>query len=189
MKPTRTFIAVDPGPKVVEKLVALQGRLADTGAEVSWVEPANLHVTLLFLGEVDQRELLPVCRAVAAVCKNHEGFTLKFDTVGAFPTPRRPRILWAGISEGADALIALHADLEPPLLELGCYRREDRPFAPHVTLGRVKADGGSDDLVKSLARQANWRGPETAIREVLVMGSVLTREGPRYSVLSTVKLG
>jgi 2'-5' RNA ligase len=184
----RTFIAVDVGKPLRDRLVALQEKLGQSVAAVKWVEVENLHVTLLFLGEVDERELPPLCRAVSVVCGRHDRFDLSLATVGCFPNPRRPRVVWAGVGAGGPELVALHDSLEPPLLELRCYRREERQFTPHVTLGRVKSDGSADALAAALTKQAKWRGGEVEVREVLVMSSQLTPLGPEYTVLSRSKL-
>jgi 2'-5' RNA ligase len=184
----RTFIAVDLGQALRERCVALQETLARTGTEVKWVEIDNLHVTLLFLGEVDERTVPEVCRAVAVICGRQEGFTLSVETVGCFPNPRRPRTLWVGVGEGQDELIALHDALEPPLLDLGCYRRENRPYTPHVTLGRVKSDRPTEKLAAELLKRASWKAGETQVREVLVLSSELTPKGPIYTVLGRGKL-
>lgn len=184
----RTFIAVDLGKPLRERLVALQAQLAQSGAAVKWVETENLHVTLLFLGEVDERELPPLCRAVSVVCGRHDRFDLRLETVGCFPNPRRPRVVWAGVGAGASELVALHDALEPPLLELGCYRREERQYTPHITLGRVQSDQSADALTATLLKQARWRGGEVEVREVQVMSSQLTPRGPEYAVLSRAKL-
>jgi RNA 2',3'-cyclic 3'-phosphodiesterase len=184
----RTFLAVDVGKPLRDRLVTLQESLARSGAEVKWVEPENLHVTLLFLGEVDEREVIDVCRAVAASCARHDRFALSVETVGCFPNARRPRVVWAGCGVGGPELVALHDALEPPLQALGCYRREERQFTPHVTLGRVKSEGGGPALAAALQRKADWQGGETDVREVLVMSSELTSQGPVYAVLSRAKL-
>lgn len=184
----RTFIAVDLGQKLRDRCVAMQENLAKLGASLKWVEPDNLHVTLLFLGEVDERAVPEVCAAVAAVCVQHDTFTLSVEKVGCFGSPRRPRTLWAGVGEGATELIALHDALEPPLLDLGCYRREERPFTPHITLGRAKSDDPSEKLAAALKRYATWNAGEVEVRELLVLSSELTRNGPIYSVLSRAPL-
>jgi 2'-5' RNA ligase len=184
----RTFIAIDLGKPLRSRLVALQEKLAQSGAAVKWVEVNNLHVTLLFLGEVDERELPPLCRAVSLVCGRHDRFDVSLETVGCFPNPRRPRVIWAGVGAGAPELVALHDSLEAPLLELGCYRREERQYTPHVTLGRVKSDGSADAVAAAVTKQASWRGGEVEVREVLVMSSQLTPQGPEYAVLSRGKL-
>ncbi len=185
----RTFIGVDLGKTIRERISALQETLARAGTEVKWVEAGNLHVTLLFLGEVDAREVPAVCRVVAEVTARHAPFPLSVETAGCFPNPRRPRVLWVGVGEGTQPLCALHDELEPPLMDLGCYRREDRQYTPHITLGRVKSERPTDTLAAALARQAGWKGGEVSVRELLVLSSELTPKGPVYTVLSRAKLG
>jgi 2'-5' RNA ligase len=184
----RTFIAVDLGKAIRDRCVALQENLARSGAEVKWVEPENLHVTLLFLGEVNDREVPAMCTAVAEVCTQHAPFPMTVETVGCFPNPRRPRVVWVGTGEGAAELTALHDALEGLLLALGCYRREERQYTPHVTLGRVKSDHPTDKLAAGLAKYAKWQGGQIAVREILVLSSELTPQGPVYTVLSRAKL-
>jgi 2'-5' RNA ligase len=184
----RTFIAVDPGKAIRDRLVTLQSELAEGGPEVKWVEPENLHVTLLFLGEVDARQVPEVCASVAEVCSTLPAFAMSLTAVGGFPNTRRPRVLWVGIGEGAAELVALHDALEPPLLKLRCYRREERRYTPHVTLGRIRRERPDDRLGTVLGRYANWRGGNTQVTEVLVLSSELTRQGPVYTVLSRARL-
>ena len=189
MSRTRTFIAIDPGKDIRNRLVALQEQLAKAGTEVKWVEPENLHVTLLFLGEVDERDLPAVCKAVADVTQQTLAFPMSVERASCFGSPRRPRTLWAGVGEGTQAVCALHDALEGPLLDLGCYRREERQYTPHITLGRVRGDRPGDQLGAALAKQAGWRCGEQPVREVLVMGSELTPKGPVYTVMGRGKLG
>ena len=184
----RTFIAIDLGKTIRDRVVALQESLAAVAPEVKWALPHNLHLTLLFLGEVDQREIHDVCKAVKDAAATVAEFSLTVAGAGGFPNSRRPRILWAGIGAGADEIVALHHALEKPLLELGCYRREDRKFTPHVTLGRIRSEQPPAGLDKALAKQQAWRGGETTISEVHVMSSDLSPAGPVYAVLSRAKL-
>src|SRR5713226_2374620 len=115
----RTFIAVDIGKPNRDRVVALQEALGRTGVEVKWVEPENLHVTLLFLGEVEDRAMPEVCRAVQGVTVRHAPFPMSIESAGCFPNARRPRILWVGVGEGVQPLCALHDELEIPLQALG----------------------------------------------------------------------
>jgi 2'-5' RNA ligase len=184
----RTFLAVGLTPALRKRLAALQETLRRGGADVKWVEEENLHVTLLFLGEVDERDVMAVCRAVSGVCAGLDGFEMTLSGVGGFPNPRRPRVAWVGVGAGAAELTALHDALEPPLLELGCYRREGRQYTPHVTLGRAAAEGGNGDLGEALRRQAGWFGGTQQVREVCVMSSRLTPQGPVYAPLSRAAL-
>jgi RNA 2',3'-cyclic 3'-phosphodiesterase len=185
----RTFIAVDLDKAIRDRVVAMQDTLARTGTEVKWVEPENLHVSLLFLGEVDDREIPAVCRVVGECCRVQAPFLMSVETVGCFPNARRPRVLWVGIGEGTQELCAVHDALEPPLLDLGCYRREERKYTPHITLGRVKSDRPTEKLTSALAKHAGWKGGEVAVSEVLVLSSKLSSQGPEYAVLSRAKLG
>jgi RNA 2',3'-cyclic 3'-phosphodiesterase len=185
----RTFIGVDIGKSIRERAVALQETLARTGTDVKWVEPENLHVTLLFLGEVDDREVPAVCRVVAEQTHQHPAFMMNIQSAGCFPNLRRPRILWIGVGEGTQELCAVHDSLETPLLELGCYRREERQYTPHITLGRVKSDRPAEKLSAALAQNAGWQGGKVSVSEILVMSSELTPKGPVYTILSRAKLG
>jgi 2'-5' RNA ligase len=184
----RTFIALPLEKPIRDRLVTLQERLAASGNDVKWVEHDNLHVTLLFLGEVDERDVAGVCRAVVAVCQVHQGFPVAVERVGSFPNVRRPRTLWVGVGNGTQEICALHDALEPPLLDLGCYRREERQYTPHVTLGRVRGDRAGAALVPALQKQAAWQAGSMHAGEIHVLSSELTSDGPVYTVLSRAKL-
>lgn len=184
----RTFIAVDLGQAIRDRLGSLQDNFRRLTAGVKWTEAENLHITLLFLGEVDDREIPAVCKAVDDVCQASPVFPSSVEGSGCFPNPRRPRILWVGVGAGASELIALHDALEPPLLALGCYRREERKFTPHVTLGRVRGEAAPAGLAQALAKHQSWKAGDTTVREVHVMASELTPTGPKYTVLSRSKL-
>jgi RNA 2',3'-cyclic 3'-phosphodiesterase len=183
----RTFIAVEVSPFARDRLRGLQEQLAPHAEGVKWVETNNLHLTLVFLGEVNDREVVRVCRATEGACADAAPFSFTLAGLGAFPTPRRPRTLIAKVREGADAIIALHAALEPALTELGCYRREERAFTPHVTVGRVSSEA-TGDLPAAILKFAAWQGGETNVREVRVMASELGPNGPEYTILGRAKL-
>ena len=188
MPRTRTFIAVDLSPEIRDAAVALQQVLEKSGALVKWSAPETMHVTLLFLGEVDDRELHAVCRAVREVAAAEPAFPLRVSGVGAFPTPRRPKILWAGITEGAEELRRLYGRLEEKLLDLGCYRKEERGYTPHLTLGRARSEADGFALARQLPKFLNWDGGRTMVDEVLVYASVLEKDGPEYTVLGRGEL-
>jgi 2'-5' RNA ligase len=188
MARTRTFIAVELGKAVRERIVKLQDSLASAASEVKWVEPENLHVTLLFLGEVDDREVHRVCRIAVDSASGQPGFVMTVESAGCFPNPRHPRILWVGVGQGARELIGLHDALEEPLMQMG-YRREDRPYTPHITIGRVRSARSTEALANALVRQGGWQGGEVGVGELLVMGSELMPRGPVYTILGRAPLG
>src|SRR3954470_1669640 len=102
MSRIRTFLAVELPGGLRSRLVALQETLARAGGDVRWSAPETLHVTLLFLGDVEDRDLHTVCRAVGGVCAKLKPFPITVEGVGCFPSPSRPRTLWAGVKEGAE---------------------------------------------------------------------------------------
>lgn len=184
MPRTRTFLAVDAGDAIRKQAIALQKQLAKSAEGVNWTDPGGMHVTLLFLGEVDDRELVRVCRAVKDVARREPPFTFRVSGVGAFPNPRRPKVVWGGITDGADDLKRLHAALEAAMLDLGCYRTEDRAYTPHLTLGRVTDDAAGLAVAAELPKLADWDGGRASAGEVRVYSSELLRSGPEYTVLS-----
>jgi 2'-5' RNA ligase len=189
MKKARTFIAINPGKKIRDRLVALQEKFSREGVSAKWVEPDNIHLTLIFLGEVEMLTVPKVCKVVAEAADQIPAFPLTVEHAGCFGNPRRPRTLWVGVGEGSEEVTALHAALEEPLLDLGCYRREARPFTPHLTIGRIEGNRHDVDLSTLLAAHENWKAGETTVAEILVMGSELTPKGPIYTVLGRGKLG
>jgi 2'-5' RNA ligase len=184
----RTFIGLDVGDGIRQSAAALQNQLAATGAAVNWTAPANFHLTLQFLGDVDDRDLAGVCRAVAAGAAGEPPFRLRVSGLGAFPTPRRPKVLWAGVAEGGDEVRRLFAALELPLTALGVYRKEDRPYTPHLTLGRAKDEAAGHALAPLLTKHRDWDGGRTEVDEVLVYSSELRRDGPDYAVIGRARL-
>lgn len=184
----RTFIAVDVGESIVAAATSLQKQLATSGAAVKWVEPDAMHITLLFLGEVDERDLVNVCRLVTKAAGEMPSFPLRIAGVGAFPNPRRPKVVWAGITDGAEELRRFFQMLEEPLIERGIYRKEERDFTPHLTLGRVRSEEDGNLLAVELPKHLAWKGGQTVIDEVLVMSSELRRDGPEYAVMGRSRL-
>jgi 2'-5' RNA ligase len=184
----RTFIGVPLSPAIRDRLVALQAQFAETGVDVKWVELENLHVTMLFLGEVDAREVLTVCKTVERVTTAMEPFVMRVAGIGCFPNPRRPRTIWAGIEEGSQQLVELHDALEVPLMEQGCYRREERAFTPHITLGRVKGESDTRVLAEAMKQQADWFAGQMTVTEIHVLSSELKKDGPVYTVMSRAGL-
>jgi RNA 2',3'-cyclic 3'-phosphodiesterase len=185
----RTFIAVELPAVIRDACVGLQKTLTRAAPDVKWVEEENLHITLLFLGEVDDRDLITVCRAAQKACATIEPFSLVITGADCFGEAHRPRTIWVGTGEGTADLVALHAALEEAMIDSSTYRREARQFAPHVTLGRAKGDDPAEDLPQALLRERDWQGGECEVTQVRVLSSELRREGPVYAVVSTVKLG
>ncbi|HEY1192145.1 MAG TPA: RNA 2',3'-cyclic phosphodiesterase [Gemmata sp.] len=185
---TRTFIGIDIGDAIRGSAVALQKELTKAGAAVKWVTPESMHITLLFLGDVDDRELHAVCKGVKAAVAGEPAFSLRVSGVGAFPNARHPKVVWGGVTDGAEPLQRMHLALEEEMLELGCYRTEERGYTPHLTLGRLTTAADTFALATELPKRATWQGGRVTVEEVLVYNSEMDRDGPVYTVIGRAPL-
>jgi 2'-5' RNA ligase len=189
MARTRTFLGVKIGSNARAAAAGIQDELAQTGARAKWVEAGNMHITLVFLGELDDRDLMTVFKVAKKVALKVSPFGVEVAGLGAFPTPRRPKVIWAGIAEGEAELRELHAALETPLIDAGAYRKEDRGYTPHLTLGRPNGEADGQMLAAELPKYKDWKGGSFLVDELIVFGSELRRDGPEYTVLGRVPLG
>ena len=185
----RTFIAVEISEEVRSATRALMERLGRARADVNWVRPDHLHLTLNFLGDVEPNATPAICKSAVEIATQFEPITIRCAGVGAFPKIERPRTLWLGVEEGADRLIALQAELEVAMADLG-FQPEARRFQPHLTIGRVRKGGKSlEQLTEKLVDQKDFDTGTSLVRELVVYSSVLTKEGPIYTRLSGAHLG
>jgi 2'-5' RNA ligase len=180
-RPVRAFIAVFP-PLEVRKETLAAARRSSLDDRVRWIRPENVHLTLKFLGDVREEALDSICAAVGKVCTGYAPFDVGLMGLGAFPSARRARILWAGTGMGSDQLSSLAANVDAALVPLG-FEREKRPYTPHMTLGRVRGRSTSLDL------PSDAEGPEFRVERVDLMKSTLTQEGPIYENLKAFVLG
>jgi 2'-5' RNA ligase len=184
----RAFIALTLPDEVRRSLAALQRELAAAGADVKWVEPANLHVTLKFLGEVTDEQRRAVEQLLGDVVCGEAAFTLGLDRVGAFPSFSSPRVVWVGLGEGKERAVRIAERIEESYGSLG-LPKEERPFAAHVTLGRVRSPHRLPPLARAV-HECAWRKPAPWTVTVLTLyQSVLGSDGPRYTVLAEAPLG
>jgi 2'-5' RNA ligase len=138
----RVFVAVFPPSEVLDRLSALVEHVRRPGDGVSWVKRENLHYTLRFLGELERSRAEAACRAGREAVRGMTLFEAVLGAPGAFPNFRHPRVLWIGMSEGGPSLVLLARCLDEALRREG-FGRPDRPFAAHLTLGRVREPGSS----------------------------------------------
>lgn len=183
----RAFVAVNLEPGLKEALAHVQQRLKATRADVGWVRPENIHLTLKFLGQVGENHLGPVGEALGAAARGFGSFRLVLGGLGAFPQPRAARVIWVGISQGAEAVAKLQARVETGLEPLG-FPREQRPFSAHLTLGRVRGPGHREQLAVALSSMPTEPVGEMVLDRIELMKSDLGPEGARYSVLQSFPL-
>lgn len=180
----RAFIAIDLPENIRESLHLLQKKLHDPASPVSWVNASSLHITLKFLGEITQEQAQAVKQMLQSQIFSQAPFTIKLGGLGAFPSLRAPAVLWVGVSQGDEAVKSLAGIIEKESRRLS-LRGEERPFSAHVTIGRLRGQAPSVFLGK--LREVKWREPGAWQAEALTFyQSVLSPEGPRYSVLAEV---
>jgi 2'-5' RNA ligase len=183
----RAFIAANLEHGLRDRIARIQERLKESRADVSWVRPENLHLTLKFLGEVEEAALTAVADAIGPVAARHAPLRLVVAGLGAFPQPRAARVVWIGVREGAEGLAKLHAELEAGLEPLG-FQREARPFTSHLTLGRVRGPGRREQLAAAVTSMMPEPVGDMLLDRIDLMRSELRPEGARYSVLRTFPL-
>ncbi len=183
----RTFISVELPAEVKQNLVELIAELKQSDADVKWVKAENLHMTLKFLGWVDDKKLDELAELTAKAVKGLGSFKAKFEGLGTFPAGKSPRVVWVGTAEGGDRLCDLAQNLETTLSKAG-FRSEARKFQPHLTIGRVKEKKNIDQLVKRINSVKDAKFGEALIDKIFIMKSTLTCSGPVYEIFKEVKL-
>jgi 2'-5' RNA ligase len=166
-------------------------KLRVAAAEVNWVRPEQMHLTLKFLGDVRDTETPDICRVVHDVASQFEPFEIICRGAGAFPNSREPRTLWIGIEDGADELKRLQAALDEALKSQLGFAKEQRGFHPHLTIGRVKreAPGSRGELAHLLEQHVQFDADLAVIDEVVTFASFLDRKGPTHEALDHGELG
>jgi 2'-5' RNA ligase len=191
MPDLRLFIAAEVPPEIRGKAAAVARRarshLELPGTRISWVRENNLHFTLKFLGDTAADTVDIISRSLDAACARHRPFSIKVRGTGCFPSAGRPRVVWMGLSEGAERLSALAADIEREMTDLG-FPPEARMFSPHLTLGRIKAAGHAD-FAAALKSTAGAEAGTCTIGHVTLFRSVLDPSGAIYTPLNRSGLG
>ena len=183
----RLFIAINIPKKEREKIHRSSRILREQGYPVRWASSDVFHLTMKFLGDIRPESLSGIEEVLKGVAGTTDAFALGIGGFGAFPTIRRPRVLWLGV-EPTPALRCLKQDLEWALSDRG-FERETRAFHPHFTLGRATADDGAGAFrgLDTLASELTYVG-EVKIRKFDLMESHLSSSGPRYEVISSFLL-
>ena len=184
MEAVRTFICLQPPAFARDRLASTQQRLRNSGAQVRWVKPHNIHLTLKFLGSLPAQRLQNVTRAVQRAAVPAPPIPLELAVLGCFPNRRAPRVVWAGLKQLPEELRDLQQRVEKELVAIG-FSAESRPFSPHFTLGRVRSGRNIRKLVAAM--QAERLEPlRFEAAEVVVMASRLHASGALYTPVSRI---
>ena len=182
----RTFIAIELPDNIKKEIEQLQAPFKKTGAFVSWVKSANIHVTLKFLGEVPEGKINEVFSATEKALEGAKKFTMSLKGTGVFPNLRRPRVIWIGSGSGEEELSHLAKRIEEEMKKIG-FPKEKRKFSAHFTIGRVKSPKNIEKLME-LVESSDFQTEEIEVNEVVVMKSQLHSAGAIYTPLKKVLL-
>jgi 2'-5' RNA ligase len=191
MESIRSFIAIELPPEVQASLGRTQSRLrTDARAPVKWVDPAIMHLTLKFLGNVNAGDIGNLTSALEEACRGVAPFQLQISGLGVFPSPRRVQVVWVGLSGDVEKLGTLQKRIDAKLAPLG-FKAESRAFTPHLTLARVREEARPEErqhLGELVAGTAAEHTDSFTVDAVHLMKSQLMRSGPIYSRLASIML-
>lgn len=179
----RIFLAVFPPLATQEAAARVIERMRRPGDSVSWVKRENLHYTIRFLGDLGEDGARRAAEAAVEAAAAHRAFDARLGNLGAFPNARRARVLWLGLAEGAEPLVALAHSVEQALRQRG-FDRADKPFAAHLTVGRVREpsrDWGPLLAGAGAALAAEGEPTRFRVDRVLVVHSQLSPKGSIYT--------
>jgi len=182
----RTFICIELTDSIKQKMELLQNHLRGIDAQVSWVKPSNVHLTLKFLGGVPSHKIDAVSQATERASRETTVFELEVAGAGCFPSPRSPRVLWVGLADVPELLVNMYEKLEEELSSLG-FQREKRRFAPHLTIGRLRSPRNGAELAQKLIA-IGFESEKFVAHQIIVMRSQLKPTGSIYTPIAIIPL-
>jgi 2'-5' RNA ligase len=178
----RTFIAVEVPKKIRKKINDVITEEKKRGLPIKWVKFENLHITLKFLGEIDENKKKEIIPVLQKVVNEVTPFHVSLEGIGCFPTPNNPRVIWVGVNQGKENLCSIAQNVETMLVSSGF--REEKRFHPHLTIGRIKKFCRIDEI---LERQISSN--PFVVNAIILFKSTLKSEGPVYETLHTFPFG
>ena len=182
----RAFIALELSEEIKEELSRLQEELKKTGADVKWVNPENIHLTIKFLGNAGESKIEQIKKILEDISSQTGPFEISLFKVGAFPSLDHPRVIWAGIDKGCAEAEKIAALAEGKLENMG-FEKEKRPFSAHLTIGRVRS-GRNKAGLKEMISSLEVKPKSCAIKHITLFQSTLTPRGSIYTSLHAAKL-
>jgi 2'-5' RNA ligase len=183
----RTFIAIEVPDETRKEMIEAQRRLKGSGVEASWLRPEGIHLTLKFLGEVPETRITEIMNGIRNSVQEIAPFRLGIGGIGTFPGPKNARVVWIGLSGDTETLKRLQAGVEDAMARLG-LKRDDRPFTPHLTIGRIRYIRSRDRWLKTLEEIRDVKLPGFDVTSIRLMKSELKPSGAVYTELGRVEL-
>jgi len=181
----RIFIALELSDEIKGELSRLEGRLKEARADIKWAKPENIHLTLKFLGDIEESNIEEIKNALGGISSSEKPFEISLFKLGAFPSLNQPRVIWAGIDKGCSEAENIAARVADALKKIG-FPKEERPFSAHLTLGRVKS-GKNKAGLKDMLASLEVRPKSCVINKITLFQSTLAPNGPIYTPLHEAK--
>lgn len=192
MEYIRSFIAIEIPEEVKKALAKLEDTLkGEGGIYVKWVEPCSIHITLKFLGNVASGKIPQIVQALSSIIQSIPPFSLELGEKGVFPNIQQTQVIWVGVKGETDKLQTLQKGIEKALIPFG-FPAESRPFVPHLTIGRLREKTPSQErrrLGQIFMATSLEKTPPFLVKDIVLMKSQLTPEGPIYTPLASLSLG
>ena len=186
MEKIRTFICIEIPADILSTFGSLQNSLKSLGRGVRWTRTEGIHLTLKFLGDVEGERIKDISEALVQAKEGVEPFTVLIKGQGAFPNLKQPRVFWIGVEDSTKSLWRLQERIENSLLTVG-FKKEERRYSPHLTLGRVK-ERENVDLITDRFQKEQIEESEFTVKEIVIMKSELKSSGAVYTPLQKIKL-
>jgi RNA 2',3'-cyclic 3'-phosphodiesterase len=178
---TRSFISIDlEDQQILSRIASILASLQALGGDLKLVERENIHLTLKFLGNVSAPLLAGVKSSLKQLA--FPTFTAEIKGAGAFPNVKHMNVIWIGINEGWTQVEQIYEQVEKLLSSLG-FRKENRPFSPHITIARVRSGRKRDEIGNFLQRLSDENFGTITVDKVRLKQSILSNSGPKYSTL------
>jgi len=183
----RSFIAIEISNEVRCQLGLLQKELRNTGAQVRWVRPETMHLTLAFLGEVPEPGIESVRAAMELAAEGSPALNLNVSGAATFGSRRSPRVVWAGLGGDVEGLQEVYTKLTEALRTAG-FETEDRPFCPHITLGRIRGKRNLEAMLKRIDAAADQSFGSVQATAITLFNSELHPEGAIHTPVFQAQL-
>lgn len=181
----RLFIAVDPSARQRQAVRLMQQRAAAYLEAVKWVNPEGMHLTVKFLGEVEEEKIPAIAGAMKHAAASAAPFCLQFKGAGVFPSIRRAAVIWIGLNAGTGPIKDLADGIDRELAGCG-FSPEKREYIPHLTLGRLRRPQPASLIERFLDAEREFVTEKTTVDGLLLYRSNLTRQGAIYTVLKKI---
>ena len=181
----RSFLAFELPHEIRSGISDVSIDLRKSGLNVKWVNVDNIHLTILFLGNIEEDDIHPMEDSIGKICDKYSSFDISLEGIGLFPDIRKPRVIWLGLGGNIDRMGNFRDDLQGILSPFG-IKKENRAFKPHITLGRFRNPTGKNgELGKYLTRYRSISSPVYTVNELFLFKSELKPSGARYTRINS----